>query len=382
MILMQTKAILVDAYRELNAKKLFWLTMILSLVIVAVIACIGIDDEGISFLWFDMSFFPGNTTIIDKDLFYIVLFSFLGITLWLTWIATILALISTASIIPDLISGGTIETTLSKPISRPRLFLTKYLSGLLFVALQVGVFSFASFIVIGIRADFWEPKLFLAVPIVLAFFSYLFSVSAFVGMMTRSAMTAILITGLFWALLFGLNTTDMILLQFKTQSQILLEQRTDRIEQIEENTIRLIQGEMNREETNTGDGYIPDQAEIDQRNMFLPQIRKDLAKNETNVKALEFWSRIVFGIKTLLPKTSETSGLLDRALIDPERFPSLSEKPRESDPDMFVVDQEELNRRMNEEIRSRPLWWVLGTSFLFEGLLVLFCTWRFTKRDF
>lgn len=382
MILRQTKAILVDAYREINAKKLFWITMVLSLVIVAGIATIGFDEEGVSVLWFDMSFIPVNSTMIDKDLFYISVFSTVGISLWLTWIATILALISTASIIPDLISGGTIETTLSKPISRSRLFLTKYFSGLLFVALQVGVFSVASFIVIGLRSGFWEPKLFIAIPIVLAFFSYLYAVSVLVGMITKAAMPAILMTCLLWAILFGLNVTDGILLTFKAQTEILLEQRTDRIEQIEGNTIRLIQGEMNRNEAGSGDGYIPDQAEIDAKNVFLPQIRADLSKNEANAKSLRRWSGIVFGIKTVLPKTGETAELLNRSLIDPDRFPSLSEESDNDDPNAFSVSQDETNRRVEEEIRSRSLWWVLGTSFIFEGLIVLFCTWRFTKRDF
>lgn len=382
MILRQTKAILVDAYREINSKKLFWITMVLSLVIVAVIAAIGFDEEGVSFLWFDAGFIPIDSTLLDKDLFYISIFSTIGISLWLTWIATILALISTSSIIPDLISGGTIETTLSKPISRSRLFLTKYFSGLLFVALQVGVFSVASMIVIGIRSGFWEPKLLIAIPIVLAFFSYLYAVSVLVGMMTKAAMPAILITCLFWAMLFGLNMTDGILLTIKAQNEIQLEQRTDRIEQIEGNTIRLIQGEMNRSEAGSGEGYIPDEAEIDTRNPLLSGIRADLTKNQKSVQSLRHWSRIVYGIKTVLPKTGETAELLNRTLIDPERFPSLAEESADEDPNAFNVSQEETNRRVDKELRSRSLWWVLGTSFIFEGVIVLFCTWRFTRRDF
>ncbi len=380
MILMQTQAIFIDAYRELNAKKLFWITMLLSLLIVVVIASLGINENGYTFLWFDLDFLPGPMGDIDPGEYYISLFSTLGISLWLTWIATILALISTASIIPDLIAGGVIETTLSKPIARSRLFLTKYATGLLFVALQVGVFSVASFIVIGIRGDYWEPRLFLAIPIVLAFFSYLYAVSAFVGMMTKAAMPAILLTCLFWAFLFLLNMADGGLTVFKTQTELMMEQRMNRIEQIEHNTIRLIRSEMNREEAGSGEGYLPSEAEIEERNPFLPQIKRDLAENQAALKSLTLWYRIVYGVKTILPKTGETASLLRRYLIAPEFADET--KMDSADPNVFIVNEDQLNQRVDEVYRSRPLWWVLGTSLVFEGILLAFCTWRFTRRDF
>src|SRR5205085_9269224 len=106
-----------------------------------------------------------------------LMFSELGVGIWLTFAALILAIVSTASLFPDLITGGAIDLYLSKPISRLRLILTKYATGLLFVALQVLVFCAASFLVIGLRGGVWEPRLFLAVPIVLCFFSYLFCIS-------------------------------------------------------------------------------------------------------------------------------------------------------------------------------------------------------------
>ncbi|HHN78003.1 MAG TPA: hypothetical protein ENK11_04930, partial [Phycisphaerales bacterium] len=96
MILRQTAALLVDAYRELNAKKLFWITMVLSCVIVLVMACLGIGKRGVTFLGWDLSFIPITSDTLKPNVFYKVLFSNLGIGVWLSWAATILALISTA----------------------------------------------------------------------------------------------------------------------------------------------------------------------------------------------------------------------------------------------------------------------------------------------
>ena len=49
--MIQTLALLNAAYRELNARKLFWVTMVISLLIVAVFAALGINEKGITVLW-------------------------------------------------------------------------------------------------------------------------------------------------------------------------------------------------------------------------------------------------------------------------------------------------------------------------------------------
>ena len=46
MIFMQTRALFIDAYRELNAKKLFWITMALNLMAVVIFASLGINAKG------------------------------------------------------------------------------------------------------------------------------------------------------------------------------------------------------------------------------------------------------------------------------------------------------------------------------------------------
>ena len=115
----------------------------------------------------------------------------------MSWLASILALISTASIVPDMVTGGSIDILLSKPIGRTRLFLTRYFTGLLFVTVQVAVFTIASIVVVGIRGGSWEPWFLLAIPLVVIFFSYLFCICALVGLLTRSTIVALLVTMLF-----------------------------------------------------------------------------------------------------------------------------------------------------------------------------------------
>jgi len=57
----QTWAMIVAAYRELNARKLFWVALALNVVVILVIAAVGIDEEGISVLGYDLQI-PGVTS--------------------------------------------------------------------------------------------------------------------------------------------------------------------------------------------------------------------------------------------------------------------------------------------------------------------------------
>ena len=208
-VLTQTLAIFIDAYRELNAKKLFWITLVLSLLLVIALALFGVSPTGVKFLHWE---FP----IPTPELYYkAVLLKYFVVDLWLTWAASVLALISTGGIFPDFLSGGAIDLYLCKPMSRPRLFLTKYVSGLMFVGLQVSFVSVGIFFVVGFRISDWRPSIFLAIPLVLCFFSYIYSVCVLLGVMTRSTVAAILLTVLVWIVFFSIRFFEPQILQFQ-----------------------------------------------------------------------------------------------------------------------------------------------------------------------
>src|SRR5262249_7835734 len=133
---------------------------------------------------------------------------------WFTWLASLLALISTAGIFPDFLASGSIDLFLAKPLSRLRLFFTKYMAGLLFVLLQVTLFTILCFFILGFRAGVWEPGLFLAIPLILLFFSYLFCICVLLGTLTRSTIAALMITLLVW---FGIWAVDRVDVTIQSQ---------------------------------------------------------------------------------------------------------------------------------------------------------------------
>lgn len=380
-MLTQTIALFLDAYRELNAKKLFWITLVLSAVVVLVLACLGIDERGVSILVWRMGWLPLNTSMMSRETFYTLIFSNLGIGIWLSWVATILALVSTAGIVPELVTGGTIETVLSKPIGRVRLLLTKLATGLLFVSLQVFVFSLGCFLTFGLRAGVWNFGLFLAVPIVVLFYSYLYCVLAFLGMMTRSTVAALLLTMLLWGGLWVINTGDKVVMSFAERQNMIVETRQGRVERMEANTIKLVKAQH----TDTPD-YHPTDEELLAQNPFLASQRAKLESNLETQRELRFWTRLIVGVKSTLPKTGETIALLERHLINMDDMPKPESDGGETqidDPDEDIqVDQQQLSQRLEERMRSRPVWWIVGTSLLFELVVTGITCIVFVRRDF
>lgn len=390
MILRQTAAIFVDAYRELNAKKLFWITLLFSILIVAAYACFSIDARGVHFLWFTLPGTEEYASNLSPATFFKVWMYGVGIGFWLTWVATILALISTAGIFPDLLASGSIDLYLSKPISRLRLFLTKFLTGLLFVAVQVGVFVVGCLLVIGIRASAWEWSLLLAIPIVLAFFSYLYAICTFFGILTRSTITSLLLTLVVWFCLFGLNSVDEVLLQFRSEAQANIEYTQFRIADNEARAERL-QARIDSDTANERT-----QSQLESVKSTLESSREQLDRYQRRLDGLEPWYQRTFLVKTFFPKTGETVALLSRYTIDLDELKALLPPEQRADQD---INLEELGYaqpgeattvsevipasiRVEMERRSRTLAWVLGTSFGFTGFILGIAAFFFCRRDY
>ena len=45
-------------------------------------------------------------------------------------------------------------------------------------------------------------------------------------------------------------------------------------------------------------------------------------------------------------------------------------------------NEAEVQREMLEELRSRSVWWVVGTSLAFEAVVLLIAAWIFCRRDY
>ncbi len=104
----------------------------------------------------------------------------------------------TASIIPSTFHAGSINLLLSKPISRPFLYLTKVLGGCWFVLLNGVLVVLGVYLIAGWRFGVWAPRLIACIPVFLFLFLIYYSISAFAGLVWRNTVIAIVMAVLCW----------------------------------------------------------------------------------------------------------------------------------------------------------------------------------------
>lgn len=114
-------------------------------------------------------------------------------------IGLLIAILVTASIIPETFEPGSLNLLLSKPISRTGLFLTKFLGGCTFVALCSTYLFLGTWLWLGIGMGIWDRSFLWSIPLYILVFMIYYSVSALIGLTFRSTIMAIVVTGLFWA---------------------------------------------------------------------------------------------------------------------------------------------------------------------------------------
>ena len=370
----QTLAIFHDAYRELNSKKLFWITLILSGLFMAGFGLLGVKGDKLTLLTFE---FP----MPMASFVYKQIFNWVVLWLWLTIAAVILALISTGGIFPDFISGGSVDMYLSKPISRLRLFITKYLAGMLFVILQVALFSLASFIVLGLRAGEWKPGLFMAIPLVVAFFSYLFSLCVLFGVLTRSTIAALLLTILVWPFLFALHKAEETVFA----ATVMFD------EQVSRNQKQKVaaEAELARLTANPSTSAKLQESRINYEQRKLDRANARLSDVVPGARKLKLAHQILYGVKTVLPKTSETTNMLERWLFTDAEIEARFEQQENDAAPMFqgeeredIVGAHDAAQRAQMAARDRSPAWVIGTSLAFEAVVLTLAAWVFCRRDY
>ena len=93
-------AMLIDTWRELTSRFLFWIVLAISAIIVLLLTSVGFDETGIS-LWWGLSHSEHDLLrrgTRNLNVVYRAFFSDVLVGFWLTYAATFLGLISTASV--------------------------------------------------------------------------------------------------------------------------------------------------------------------------------------------------------------------------------------------------------------------------------------------
>jgi len=205
---MQFWALIVDSFRESRDRKIFWVMLGISVLVAAAMFCVSFGESKISLFfgawevnWTDLMVgVPATREVLIGFVVYGVMDHVLG------GIGVMLALIATAGFFPSFMARGAVDVVLSKPMSRPMLFLGKYVGTLAFMLVQATVFVLLTFLVVGLRWKVWMPGYLWVIPLTVLLFSYLYCVSAWVAVRTRSALAAVLLSLGAWVMFVGVQS--------------------------------------------------------------------------------------------------------------------------------------------------------------------------------
>ncbi len=169
-------------------------------------------------------------------------------------IGVFIALLVTASIVPQTLDSGAIDLLLSKPVSRPLLFLSKFFGGCTFILLNATFLIAGLWAIVGWRFGIWSDGLLWTIPVFVFVFAIYYSVSTLAAVIWRNAVVSIVVSILFWAVCFAVGLAKSSL-----DNWFLDSRRTANIIPAGETLIRL---------TQTGSGYEWDDENREWRELF------------------------------------------------------------------------------------------------------------------
>ena len=342
---MQFAAIFADTWHLLSARKVFRVSVAITFLVGLLYASLGFNDRGFSLFYvLEFSndlFYEGSpgASALGLNVFYYVT------EWWTSLLGVMLGLMTCASLFPDFMAPGSIDTVLSKPVGRGRLFFYKYVSGLMCAAILVMLLAVMAWLTIRWRLGFWHAPVFWSVPLAVALYSYLFGVCVLFGVWTRSTLASLLLTALFWLGCWGLQWAEQLSAQFSR--------------------------------TTSAAAVVTGEAE--------------------GMNKAEVAHQIFRGLMVVLPKTTETTSLVRRAVLRDQDREYLKEMEVDSQvqraadlaqllgrpPEAEVIVRQRVVKDMEamSALEKSP-WYILGSSLGFEALVVGLACWIFTRRDY
>jgi ABC-type transport system involved in multi-copper enzyme maturation permease subunit len=128
-----------------------------------------------------------------------------------------LSIFATANLVPVMLEKGYVDLLLSKPLSRPALFLGRYLGALSVVGINLFYLVVGVWLVLGLKTGVWKSGVLMAGLIILLTYGVLLGFMMMVGVVTRSSSITIMLSYFLFPVTF--------LLAFRSNLTVMLTSR-------------------------------------------------------------------------------------------------------------------------------------------------------------
>jgi ABC-type transport system involved in multi-copper enzyme maturation permease subunit len=132
----------------------------------------------------------------------------------------LLALVWTAGFVPTFLEPSAAAVLIAKPAARWQLLLGKYCGVLAFVGFQVVLFVALTWLALGLRTKVWDMTYWLCIPLFLVQFAIFYSFSVLLAVLTRSTVTCVFASVLFWLVAWGINYGRVLALGTEESQQL------------------------------------------------------------------------------------------------------------------------------------------------------------------
>jgi ABC-type transport system involved in multi-copper enzyme maturation permease subunit len=172
--------IILNTFREAIAKKIFiGYYIIYTIIILVFLFAVNLDTvEGVISLTDVQQSVVSLQAIMTSVSYLLVL---------------IFCIISSASFIPSMVDKGTVDLLLSKPLSRFKILLSKYLGAVIFVGISLIYFIGAIWLILSLKSGFWNFNFLFTILSLTFAFAVMYSIVVLIGLTTQSSIIAILV---------------------------------------------------------------------------------------------------------------------------------------------------------------------------------------------
>ena len=196
------RGLLLESVLQVLDNRVFRVLVGLSLIPILATFLIGLNETSFSFLFglwdvdypqflFDMTSDPRTQLIeIFRVTFVDSVVGSLGVTICVA---------ATAFFVPLMLEKGSADLVFTKPTGRITLYLSRYVTGLLFIGCLSLFLNGGIFLGIGLRSGFWYPSILWSTLTLVYLYSLVHAVTMLIGLVTRSTPAAMILGIMFFS---------------------------------------------------------------------------------------------------------------------------------------------------------------------------------------
>jgi hypothetical protein len=112
-----------------------------------------------------------------------------------------------------------------------------------------------------------------------------------------------------------------------------------------------------------------------------------IASDQSTLDSLNHWQGLMYDVETVLPKTSQTTQIMSRSLSMDQRLNGgdasmNSRNEGDYDPQSRREERAGAGRAAAKDLSQRSPWWIIGTSLIFEAVILTLTAWKFARQDY